>query len=233
MRKKLLLPFVVLLMLACALPVSPSFSQSAPTLPPGALETMIVQTAGAAQTMTSAVQPTITSTITNTVTPSITMTPTVTFIYKLYTDTPIPSETPTIFFTVESRGGGGGGDEEATPKPKPIFTGRDWTCAQVGVFPPKNSEFKVRSKFLVEWQLMNTGTKSWGYNDVDFVWFGGYRHDDTKIQDLAASIPTGGKIRVVAHFTAPKSPGEFQTIFHLMVGKRDFCFVNYQFFIVN
>lgn len=219
-------------MLACALPVSPSYSQAAPTLPPGALETIIVQTAGAAQTMTSVALPTFTPTITNTVTPSITMTPTVTFIYKLYTDTPIPSETPSMSFTVE---GGGGANAEAggTPEAKSVFTGEEWTCAQVGVYPPKNTEFKVKSKFLVEWQLMNTGTKTWPLTGVDFVWYAGYRNDDTKIQDFTTTIPPGGKIRVVAHFTAPKTPGDFKTFFHLMVGKRDFCFVKYPFFVVE
>lgn len=232
MQKKIFLSTILLFTLACALPLSPAPSQAFPTMPAGALETIIVQTAGAAQTMTSAALPTFTPTATITVTPSITPTPTVTFIYKIYTDTPIPSETPTISFTVESGGQSGAGGEDAPPE-KSAFTGKEWTCGQVGVFPPKNTEFKVKSRFTVYWTLMNTGTKTWPLTGVDFVYSGGYRHEGTKIQDFTSTIPTGGKITVSATFVAPKRPGEFQTIFHLMVGKRDFCGVNYPFSVVE
>ena len=232
MRKRIFFSTLVLITLACALPFSPAPSQVAlPTMPAGALETIIVQTAGAAQTMTSVALPTFTPTATDTVTPSITPTPTVTFIYKLYTDTPIPSETPTISFTVEGGGSSGEGGEDAGPD-KSVFTGKEWTCGQVGVFPPKNTEYKVKSRFTVYWTLMNTGTKTWPLTGVDFVYSGGYRHEGTKIQDFGLTIPPGGKITVSATFVAPKRPGEFQTIFHLMVGKRDFCGVNYPFIII-
>lgn len=235
MKNKLIFPLLLLFVLACAVPgLSPSAPAPVATLPPGSLETVIVQTAEAAQTQTAAVLPSPTFTPLPTRTPFDTATPTVTFIYKLFTDTPFPSETPTIFFTVESGSQSGGNkndddDEEWEKDKTPGLTGKEWTCAQVGTQPPKNTEFKVESRFTVYWTLMNTGTKTWTINGVDFVYSGGYRHEETKIQDFTRNVSTGQTVTVSASFHAPKKPGIYQTFFNLMVGKRIFCGIKYIF----
>lgn len=232
--KKFILPLVLLFVMACSVPgFAPSATMPLATMPEGALETAIVQTADAAQTQTAAVLPTSTFTPLPTRTPFDTPTPTVTFIYKLYTDTPLPSETPTIFFTVESGQAGGDEEEENGKKKRPVFTGREWTCSQVGVIPPKNTEFKLEARFVVYWTLMNTGTKTWTINGVDFVYSGGYRHEETKIQDFTRNVSTGQTITVSASFQAPKKPGVYQTFFNLMVGKRVFCAVKYIFEVIE
>ncbi|MCQ3936751.1 MAG: hypothetical protein DPW18_06850 [Chloroflexi bacterium] len=237
MKKRLVFPLVLLFGLACSVPGFAPPAAPLPTQPPGLLETAIAQTADAAQTQTAAVLPTSTFTPPPTRTPSITPSPTVTFIYRLYTSTPIPSETPVGFFTVESGGQTGGSsdeeEEEDGKRKRPVFTGKEWTCSQVGVFPPRNAEFKVKSRFTVYWTLMNTGTKTWTVNGVDFVYKGGYRHEGTKIQDFTVNVPTGAKATVSASFYAPRQPGTFQTIFTLMVGRRTFCGINYQFVVVE
>jgi hypothetical protein len=68
---------------------------------------------------------------------------------------------------------------------------------------------------------------------VDIVYKSGYRHEETKIQDMPRTVPSGGEIKVTATFITPKLPGEYQTFFHLVVGKRDFCGMIYTFTVID
>lgn len=236
MRKSLFLASLLVIMLACAIPGAPTVAPL-PTFDPNSLQTFIVQTAVIAQTQTALVLPTSTRTPTATFTPSITPSSTPTFIFKLNTPTPIPTFTiPPTIGTLKSPAPGNS-DEENTDGEKQKnkdedprkLSGKDWTCVWYGLNPPRNTIFKPKAHFTVQWNLYNSGNQSWPRTGVDFVYTGGYRHEETKIQDFAQSIGPGKEIWVRASFIAPKVAGDYATYFTLMVGKKRFCPVAYYF----
>lgn len=231
-----LLVSLLIFTLACALPAVQA-PVPLPTFDPNSIETSIVQTAAVAQTLTAQSLPTATLTPRPTNTPTITPTFTPTFIFMLPTLTPIPTFTlPPTVGTIQTPGGGSGygGDDDVTPtKDKDadprVPSGKEWSCVWYGLNPPRHTVFKPQARFTVQWSLYNSGTKSWPYQGVDFVYRGGYRHEETKIQDFDRSVPPGGEIWVRASFIAPKKAGDYQTFFYLQVGRRQFCPVAYYF----
>ncbi|HNK64668.1 MAG TPA: NBR1-Ig-like domain-containing protein [Anaerolineales bacterium] len=234
MNKKIFLLLYLLSSLACVIPglVTPAPILQA-TMPAGGLETVIAQTAGAAQTQTAAVLPTDTATPTVTRTPSVTPSPTVTFIYRLYTDTPFPSETPTLDVKIGVPGGGQSGDGTPAKTEKPIFTGKEWTCTVVEKQPRNGAVVKAKVTFYVTFTILNTGTKAWTINGLDFVYTGGYRPEGTKIKDFTKNVTTGQKISMTATFIAPKTPSEYQTFFTLQVGNHQFCSMKIAFEVIE
>lgn len=230
MNKKLSLLILILTTLACGLPgASPSVDVSQQPADINALETIIVQTAGAAQTQTAIANPSFTPTFTPTSTriPSITPTPTVTFIYLLPTLTPIPSQTPIGFIP------GGGGGAVGTEDSSKFKTPQPWSCTVIvsATQPPKGAVLEKETEFYAFWTIQNTGTKTWTRTTIDHVYKGGYRHESTKIQDTKETVPPGDTLRVSAFFIAPKNPGEYRSFFALQVGKLQFCSMKIEFII--
>jgi hypothetical protein len=233
---------MILLSMACAIPGFPGAQMTPfPTFDPNAPGTIIAETAAAAQTQTALKLPTSTITPLPTRTASITPTYTPTFLWALPTLTPIPTNTlPPTFTLTPKQANAGGSDEddgESGPKKKDEdprkFTGKQWSCVVVGTYPPRNTVFKAGVTFVVQWTVFNSGTSAWGYNDLDFVWKSGYRHEETKIQDFPKSVPSGGEVNLTATFIAPKNEGEYQTFFHLTVGNKDFCGAYYVFKVIK
>jgi hypothetical protein len=237
-RKSLSFAVLLLVMLACAIPGAPAVAPL-PTFDPNSLGTFVAQTAVVAQTQTTLKLPTATFTPRPTYTPSITPTFTPTFIFSLQTRTPIPTYTiPPTVGTIQTPGGNASNnddeeDGEDEPKKKDEdprkMSGKEWSCVWYGLTPPRHTVFKPGAYFTVQWMLFNSGSKSWPYQSVDFIYSGGYRHEGTKIQDFSISVPSGGEIWVRASFIAPKKAGDYQTFFYLKVGKRKFCPVAYYF----
>ncbi|GAB1470017.1 hypothetical protein MASR2M66_08940 [Chloroflexota bacterium] len=235
MRKySLLFPFaIVLLALACALP-SAATPETLSTFDPNSMQTVIVETGVAAQTQTAVHLPTLTQTVTPTRTPFPTPTVAPTFLFSLPTFTPIPSITPfpSATFTGVPKDENEDGEPPQKPKRDPLaMTGKEWSCSVLGTFPPQKTEFKQKTKFTVQWEVFNSGTKFWPYFGLDIVYKGGYRHEETKIQDFARSVPSGGRILLSASFITPKAAGEYNSYFTLMVGRKIFCQMMYTFVV--
>lgn len=227
MYKKIFLISLILATMACVFPSTSAPVIQQPTVDMQALETFIVQTAGAAQTQTARVIPTATYTATPSRTPTITPTPTVTFIFDFSTLTPFPTQTP--IGQISTGGGSGAG---GTPE-KSIYTGHPWSCRVTSTQPPRGAILQKELIFYAYWTILNTGTTTWDHNSVDLIYTGGWRHEGTKIQDLGQNIPTGGKIVVGARFTAPKNAGEYGSHFILKVGNRKFCGMEISFEVVK
>ena len=232
--RKLSFPFLLIFIsLACAVP-NVSTPQPLPTFDPNSMQTAIVETALAAQSQTEVSLPTSTITPTVTRTPSHTPTSTPTFIFLLPSFTPIPSITPTPTITLTSEPKLDENGEPEKKKGDPFaMTGKEWTCSVYGTFPPQNYEFKPKTKFKVEWNVFNSGTKSWPYYGMDMVYSGGFRPEGTKVRDFVVSVPSGGKIGLQATFITPKNPGEYSTYFFITVGKTTFCQMKYTFYVVE
>src|SRR6185369_8937006 len=130
------------------------------------LGTLVAGTSKAAAIETASALPSVTSTPTVTRIPSKTPTSTPTFIYLLPTATAVPSYTPlvpvgpiTVFngtITVDER-----------------LTERPWTCLVLGSTPSRGVPQKPGRDFYVTWAVMNTGTETWPYYGIDFVYESG------------------------------------------------------------
>jgi hypothetical protein len=216
-----------LFLLACALPSlsASSPTQSPPSLAPELLGTSIVQTVAAAQTETVVyAPPTLTPTVTllPTWTPAV-LTSTPTFIFALPTFTPLPTWTPTPGAIIDIPGGIGNATSDSP------FTGREWTCAIRGKYPPMGTVVTHGDSFYVSITLMNTGTKTWTNNGVDFVYTGGYRVEGTRIQDSPFTVAPGREVTFSSLLVAPKKPDTYNTYWTLQVGNHLFCGVKYTF----
>lgn len=217
MNKKISLIVLLFATLACA--TSPSVDVPQQPADINSLETIIVQTAAAAQTQTAIANPSLTPTNTPTPTriPSITPSPTVTFIYLLPTLTPIPTDTPIGF--IPSGSGGRAGTQDASK----FKTPQPWACRVTSVQPPRGAVIQKKLEFTAYWRILNTGTKTWTRTTIDLIYTGGYRHENTKIQDTTETVPPGDTLTVGAKFIAPKTAGDYNSYFKLMVGNYQFC----------
>ena len=200
---------LVLFLPACAFTPPP-----APISEPRSMEvlgTAIVQTAAAAQTQTATALRPPTSTLTPSVTPTL-ATPTATFFFSLFTSTPvIPIDSGNIV---------AGGDSSTSSIP---YTSKPWTCVVIAKSHPKGAVVAAGKSFVAYWTVINTGTKTWTGNTIDFVYKSGYRHDGRLIQDLSSTVAPGRQVAVGVSFTAPKAEGEYTAIWTLKVGKHPFC----------
>jgi hypothetical protein len=180
------------------------------------LGTIIAQTADAAYLQTASAAPSPTATFTPTRIPSKTATFTPTFIYIIptitstLTKTPAPPPVGNIIVN-------------GTIVPDERLTDRPWTCLVTGVTPPRGAVLPPGKDFYVTWTVMNTGTKPWWNNGIDFLYQSGYRTDQRQIQDLPSSVSRGNFINVTVLFTAPKTAGTYSSIWGLRVGQLVFC----------
>jgi hypothetical protein len=213
-RKGLALLVVMILSLGCdastfVLPQAPLS-----TAGPGAIDTIVAQTAGAAATKTAAlVPPSLTPSITAlpTRTPSETPTPTVTFVFRLPTTTKVKTATP-----VPSSGGGGGGGGSAA----------GFDCSLVSRNPDNGAVFNPGQNFTESWKVKNNGSEKWLSSTVDFIFASGENMSSISGYDLPTSVNPGGTITLSVSMTAPASTGTHKTTWALRAGKSQFCTVS-------
>ena len=209
-----------LVILGCATPAL--VTPPPPVLEPGAAETIIVQTAGAAQTQTvEALPPTGTPTLTPLVTKTATVspTPTATFLFLLPTETSLPEG----FFEDDEDTG----DEESdgfqrTPVPN------EWAC-RVVYKSPTNGAVISGDSFKAIWTVQNTGTQTWPKKSVDVVYASGARLNHGKpYYDIPAAVGPGGTVTISVTMYVPRSK-DYNTRWTLKIGKTEFCSVRFIF----
>jgi len=194
------------LVLACVPTVPTPF----PTLDPAAVQTFIVQTAGAASTQTAAALPsstptaTFTSTPRNTGTPTSTTTSTVVFILS----TPTPLVAPT--FT-----GVSGGKSSA-----------NFACQVISVDPANGSVFNPRADFDGTWKVKNIGKREWDNNSVDYVYSSGAKFHKVSGYDLGKSLARGETANITVDMEAPKNAGTYTTIWAIREADNSFCILS-------
>jgi Ig-like domain from next to BRCA1 gene len=217
----------ILIILGCAIP-----SLAVPTPVPlpasqsfDVLGTSVVETAAVAQAKTASALPSATLTPTITFTPTITHTPTPTYVFPfLFTSTTIASLTAIVPVSV------GGSGSAAPPEDASKFkTPQPWSCVVISKQPPKGAVIEKESQFYAFWRIRNTGTKTWTRTTIDLVYRGGYRHENTKIQDTTETVAPGDTLTVSAFFIAPKKAGDYNSYFALKVGRDEFCGMSISF----
>lgn len=225
---------VILVILGCGTPalVTPPPSASGP----GSVETIIVQTAEAARTQTAIVLPPSATpslipspTKTSTVTP----TPTATILFLIATNTSVPTAT-SVF--VGSGGGstgagsGTGSGGSGSGFVKPTATPQEWTCRVLSKSPANNTVITAGTSVKTTWTVQNTGTKTWPKQGVDVVYQSGARLNAGKpYYDIPAGVGPGGTVTISVTMEVPKRPKEYSTRWTLMVGKTQFCSVQFVF----
>jgi hypothetical protein len=197
--RKIILPIAALfLLLACELPVlsQPVVSEPAP----GSIETIVFQTAAAAQTQTAILLPSPTNTPTFTPlptnTPTETATPTETFIFILPTST----------------------------KPfEPYSAGSN--CELVAL-TPHMPVLAPRELFETEWTLKNTGDELWLDQNIDFKHSSGTDMHKQDLYDLPKSVPADGQVTITVPMFTPKNPGTYTSTWVLSRKKTTLCKVS-------
>jgi hypothetical protein len=170
---------------------------------------MIVQTANAASTQTSAAMPTLTPTVL-TPTPRATETPeptaTATVIFRFFTLTPIPSSQPTS-------GGGGSGGTSSKP----------YACEILSVNPPNGTTYNTRVDFDAKWKVKNIGKNVWDKNSVDYRYLSGNKFHKVAGYDLSKTVNVGETIELIVDMLSPKNPGNYTTNWTMQAGDEQFC----------
>lgn len=189
---------------------------------PGAAETVIVQTAGAAQTQTvEALPPTSTPTLTPLVTRTATVspTPTATFLFLLPTETSLPEG----FFEDDEDTGNGDGESDGFQRTPP-----EWACRVLSKSPTNGAVISGDS-FKAIWTVQNTGTQAWPKKSVDIVYASGARLNHGKpYYDIPAAVGPGGTLTISVTMYVPRSK-DYNTRWTLKIGKREFCPIRFAF----
>jgi hypothetical protein len=225
---------VILVILGCATPalVTPPPSASGP----GVVETIIVQTAMAAQTQTAIrLPPSATPSLipSPTKTSTVTPTPTATILFLFATNTSVPAATSPFTGGGGSNTGAGsgtGGGGSGSGFVKPTATPQEWTCRVLSKSPANNTVLVAGTSFKATWTVQNTGTKTWPKQGVDVVYQSGARLNAGKpYYDIPAGVGPGGTVTISVTMEVPKRPKEYSTRWSLMVGRTQFCSVQFVF----
>lgn len=189
---------VVLVLHACDLPV---FFQPVPSNPaPGSIETIIHQTAAAAQTQTAVMLPPPTHM--PTWTPPPTGTP---------TETPTP--TATVVFI--------------PPTPRPLFKPYEaGSSCQVVAQEPYYPVLAPRANFESKLTLQNTGNELWLDKNIDFKHSAGTDMHRTDVYDLPKSVAPGDQVTIILSMSAPRDPGTYTSTWVLATNKDTLCKVS-------
>ena len=204
---------ILLILTACV----PSFQSSPPSSPmPGAVETIIFETAAAAQTQTvesrpptetPTRRPTSTATLTKTPLP----TPTVLFLFP--TNTQVVLELPSS----------GDGKPTKTPSPNEHTYKGTKKCAVVGQSPADGTAYKPRKAFTVRWTIKNVGTAAWRKGSYDYQYLGGDKFHDRGLYDMNFILDPGETIDLKVDMHAPKQSGNYETTWILGTKKNVLC----------
>ncbi len=181
-----------------------TFLAPQPTPPaPGAVDTIVAETAAAAATQTAAAT---LSTVLPTLTPSFTPVPS-------KTPSPTPSITPTFLFILPT----------FTRTSTPITPTTDYACQLTAQSPANKTTMAPKQEFQADWTVKNTGINRWDANGVDFVYLSGDKLSKLMGADLPKSIATGESISLTISMTAPKASGTYKTVWTLQANKTQFC----------
>ena len=189
--------------LAVTLPSAPALTTSVP----GAVETIVFQTAAVAGAQTASLLP-----------------PTATF-----TSTPLPtrtaSATPTFTPTFIIRIGPRVSSSTAVPTDLTQSSG-DLGCKLLSQSPADGSHFAPKENFSVSWRVRNTGSADWKASSVDFAYISGAKIHETGLYDLINNVRVDATVNLVVDMIAPKNSGTYTTIWALRQNSVEFCHVD-------
>ncbi len=210
-KKLFLLLAALFLLLACVLPGLPSPVGPNPTAVQDTIQTIVVATAGAAQTQTALVLPpasdTPLATLVPSLTPTETLTPTATIIFIIPTFTNTPTATSPATATQSASGAGEG-------------------CELVSQSPSNGTTYNSRQRFNVEWRLRNTSNETWDANSLDFFYSGGRDMHDSDILDLPKNVRPDAEVTFRVEMRAPGRADSYTSTWTLGTRNNTLCEVS-------
>ncbi len=228
-RRTILWLILGLVILSCGTPVlvAPPSSVSEPD----SVETVVAQTADAAQTQTMrALPPSLTPSLTPaaTKTATVTPTPTATILFLFPTNTSVP----TSFF--EDTVGNGTGDNsennDSEDDDERIRRRQLWACRVLSKNPADEMVVIGGSSLKTTWTVENTGTETWPKKSVDIVYVSGTRLNEGKpYYDIPRAVAPGGTVTISVTMNFPKRQKDYQTRWGLKIGRTEFCTVKFEF----
>jgi hypothetical protein len=213
---------IALAISACTAPASVEAPGAGPV--PDTVQTIIFETAAAAQTQTAQSVPpthTLTSTSTPSKTPTQTPTPTATVLFLLPTNTQVVL--PTLTKVLISGGGSGSSKPTRTPNPNEHDYTGTLRCALVGQDPPDGEVYRPRQKFTMVWTVKNTGTAAWRKHIIDYRYIGGDKFHDKARYDMNFIVDPGETIDMEVEMHAPKEPGSYETVWVVGLNTGGMC----------
>jgi len=208
----------MLVVLSCASPfLLPQPSQPSTSVP-FSLNTIVAQTAGAAQTETIVALPstaTFTLTSSPTRTPTEPFTPSPTFLFEKTAPVFALDATASAWYATEDAELGENGKDIPTPQP--------WACKVISKLPADGATVARGERFYLPWLVQNIGTKTWPAQGVDVVFYTGGRFHEKHYYNIPFTVSPGGSVKVIVPLTAPKRIDSYSTTWALKVGKRAFC----------
>jgi hypothetical protein len=175
-----------------------------PTIDPNVIGTFIVQTANVAFTQTARAMPTLTHT------PTITPT--------RATNTPEPTATNTVIFTLSS-------PTAVVPATSTAnaTSNQAYSCQILSVTPANGTSFAGRTDFDATWKVRNNGQRNWNKDIVDYIYWSGDRIQKVDTYDLQTTIRRGESTDLIVDMVAPKNNGTYTTVWSMRAGTETFC----------
>ncbi|MGD8405423.1 MAG: NBR1-Ig-like domain-containing protein [Anaerolineales bacterium] len=228
-RRIILWLILGLVILSCGTPVLVAPPPSASGT--DSVETVVAQTADAAQTQTMrALPPSLTPSLTPaaTKTATVTPTPTATILFLFPTNTSLPAS----FF--EDTVGGGTGDDssdgDSEDEDGRIRTQDLWACRVLSKNPADEMVVIGGTSFKTTWTVQNTGSETWPKKSVDIVYVSGTRLNEGKpYYDIPRAVAPGGTVTISVTMNFPKRQKDYQTRWGLKIGRTEFCTVKFEF----
>lgn len=198
-NKVIVLFVTAAVILACVPTLSPL---PAATYDPNSINTIIVETANAAQTQTALFT-----------TPSSTPTATATFTT---TPTETPTTIPTILIQLVT---------PTVPSPIPQVSGTNdkFDCVILSKSPSDGFGYSAGIEFTVTWNVLNTGKDGWDAASADIRYLSGTKMHVQSAYDLDANVPPNGQYTVNVSMKAPLESGDHTTIWVIRTKAAEYC----------
>ncbi len=187
-------PYIIVITNTSTVDMAPFMTEAA--------ETVFAQLTGTAEALPTEtpMPPTETPTSTQTFTATSTFTP-------VWTNTPVKSFTPVKSNT-----------------PVATATKEGWNCEITFQLVENNHEYNANEDFDARWTIKNTGTQTWGFEDVDYRYMSGTEMQKfDKIFDLPSTVTPGNSITIIVDMKAPSSSGYYETFWALARHSDGFC----------
>jgi len=198
-------PVLLAVMLTVTACYGPFYSATPPTAVPTEIDvqaarTQIYQTVVFDLTQTAAALPTNTPTEQ----PTATLTHTTTF-----TPTVTETSTPRVTFTPVN----------TNTKPP-----QEYECRVQSQSPKSGTRLRVNEDFDGSWVLLNSGTKDWDKNEIDFVQISGVETTSKTAIDLPKNVDEGDTVKILLDMKAPSKTGTQNATWALVKGKMVLCY---------
>ncbi len=107
-----------------------------------------------------------------------------------------------------------------------VVVNADYNCKIESTSPAFGTKYPAGGDFDGHWVVSNTGNKSWGSGDVDFLYMNGTKmHLGADKLDLSKTVAPKEKIDLILDMLAPTTAGTYQETWALRNGNITYCYV--------